>query len=212
MTAYTQVYANIEAMMLDREMLVRGQRFQHIDGWCQPIVRGTWQQIGGNMFAPRIFTVYLGEEWDKIPPDRDEMLGRPAVRSPGGLARRLCNRVRRPHGSPVLAVSPTDLDRTAGASDRRRNARTKGWFNDWDQSHPCAEGLLPWDTFPQFLIEVMSELPAPVPRSARTMLGTFQGQRFTSAFRARPEGDMIMGSTAYTWRRHVGRRVKFCPY
>ena len=93
----------------------------------------------------------------------------------------------------VLAVSPTDLDRTAGAPDRRRNARTKGWFNDWDQSHPCAEGLLPWDTFPQFLIEVMSELPAPVARSARTMLGTFQGQRFTSAFLARPEGDMIMG-------------------
>ena len=194
-------------------MLVRGQRFQHIDGWCQPIVRGTWQQIGGNMFAPLIFTVYLGEEWDKIPPDRDEMLGR----SCGTFTWWTGATTLQPGSPPAWQPRPLRLVRRTSAgqqghSDGRRNARTKGRFNDWDQSHPGAEGLLPWDTFPQFLIEVMSELPAPVPRSARTMLGTFQGQRFTSAFLARPEGDMIMGSTACTWRRHVGRRVKFCQY
>ena len=52
---------------------------------------------------------------------------------------------------------------------------------------------MPWDTFPRFLKDVVSELPAPVARSARIMLGPFQGQCFTSPLPARPEGERIMG-------------------
>ena len=105
---YTLVYANIEAMMQDMEMLVRGQRFQYIDGWCQPIVRDMWQLISGNMYAHRIFTVNLGVEWDKTPPDQDEMLGDPQYfhlegwrdDSTFGFANRMETR--------SLSVNPTD--------------------------------------------------------------------------------------------------------
>ena len=43
------------------------------------------------------------------------------------------------------------------------------------------------------MTDVASELPGPVARKARIMLGPFRGERFRAPLFMRPEGEMLMG-------------------
>ena len=72
---YTLLYEDVRVLMRDLEVLAGAQRFQYIDGWCLPVPRDLWQMASGQLFAHRVYEVYLSVEWDEGPPDQEEMLG-----------------------------------------------------------------------------------------------------------------------------------------
>ncbi len=190
---YTLLYTDVAAMMQDFALLTETERFQHIDGWCLPVVRNAWQALSGELYAHRIFVVYLSVEWGETPPEQDELLGDLHYSylrgchddSTLGFATRM--------EEGYLSGDSPMPDRIKPEFDRERKARRAHTFNDWDQSHPCTEGLLPWDAFPSFIEGVLSRLPAPVARASRIMLGPFRGELLNAPLLMRPEGEMLMG-------------------
>ena len=84
-------------------------------------------------------------------------------------------------------------DGAAPGSGTETGSGGLNWFDDWAQAHPCTEGVLPWSTFPSFITEVADQLPGPVARTARIMMGPFRSEHFTSPLFMHPEGEMIMG-------------------
>lgn len=190
--SYGLLYEDVLVMMQDLELLSRDERFQYIDGWCMPVTRSLWQVLSGELFAHRVFAVYLSVEWDETPPNDEEMLS--------GLHHAfLANRSDYPtlefvtHKETKSLHSKANSDRTKSMTRGEAGPRRLKWFDDWSQAHPCTEGVLPWDTFPQFMTDVASELPGPVARTARIMLGPFRGERFRAPLFMRPEGEMLMG-------------------
>ena len=189
---YRLLYEDIHVLMQDLELVARDERFQYIDGWCLPVARNLWQVISGEMFAHRVFAVYLSVEWDETPPREEELLG--------GLHHTLLAS-RSDHSTLDFVThketqslrSNADLDWTRPGTKGDAGSPGLKWFDDWSQAHPCTEGVLPWDAFPQFMTDVASELPGPVAREARIMLGPFRGERFRAPLFMRPEGEMLMG-------------------
>ena len=66
---YTLLYEDVRVLMQDLELIAGTERFQYIDGWCLPVARDPWQVLSGELFAYRVYAVYLGSEWDDVPPD-----------------------------------------------------------------------------------------------------------------------------------------------
>ena len=189
---YTLLYEDVRVLMRDLEVLAGTQRFQYIDGWCLPVPRDLWQMASGQLFAHRVYAVYLSVEWDEGPPDQEEMLGDLHY-----------THLRDCSDYPTLGyvtrteTSPFSYDRAGGwgkpGSGQATHSSGLKWFDDWGQSHPGTEGILPWDTFPGFITEVADRLPGPVARTARIMLGPFRGERFKSPLFMRPDGELLMG-------------------
>ena len=190
---YGLLYEDVDSLMQDFEMLAREQRFQHIDGWCLPIIRDAWQAVSGELYAYRIFPVYLSVEWGDSPPNQDELLGGLHYsRLIGCSDNSTLEFVTRMEKGSTFN-DPSAPDHSKPPSGGRAEVRRGNWFGDWNQSHPCTEGLLPWSTFPSFFEDVVSRLPAPVARKSRIMLGPFRGERLNAPLLMRPEGDMLMG-------------------
>ena len=190
--SYGLLYEDIPVLMQDLEVLARDERFQYIDGWCTPVARDLWQVLSGELFAHHVFVVYLSVEWDETPPLEEEILS--------GLQHTLlASRSDYPtlefvtHKETRSLRSEEGLDWTRPRASGGAGSRLVKWFDDWSQAHPCTEGVLPWDAFPQFMTDVASELPGPVAREARIMLGPFRGERFRAPLFIRPEGEMLMG-------------------
>ena len=189
---YGLIYRDVLVLMQDLELLVCDDRVQYIDGWCMPVTRGLWQVLSGELFAHHVFVVYLSVEWDEAPPDEEELLG--------GLHHTvLANRSDYStlefvtHKETMSLQRRADLDSTGPGTDGGAGSPPLKWFDDWSQAHPCTEGVLPWDAFPQFMTDVASELPGPVARKARIMLGPFRRERFSAPLFMRPEGGLLMG-------------------
>ena len=190
---YALLYEDVNAMMQDFELLVEDQRFQHIDGWCMPVRRTVWQALSGQLYAHRIFSVFLSAEWDEEPPNQDELLGDLSYsRLTGYIDDSTLGFITRMEKGSLFYGS-LRLGRTKPRSGKGAEVRREAWFDDWGQSHPCTEGLLPWDTFPSFIEEVGTRLPAPVTRAARIMLGPFRGDRLNAPLLMRPKGRLLMG-------------------
>ena len=189
---YGLVYEDVCVLMQDLELLVRDDRFQYIDGWCTPVARDPWRILSGELFAHHVFFVYLSVEWDETPPDEEELLG--------GLHHSvLANRSDSPtlefvtHKESKSLQSRPGFDAPKPGSNGEAGSGRPKWFDDWSQTHPCTEGVLPWDAFPRFITDVASELPGPVARTARIMLGPFRGERFRAPLFMHPEGELLMG-------------------
>ena len=189
---YGLLYEDIPVLMQDLELLAWDDRFQYIDGWCVPVARGLWQVLSGELFAHHVFVVYLSVEWDETPPHDEELLS--------GLHHTFL--ANRSDYSTLEFVtlketkslrSKANFDWTKPRINGEAGSRRLNWFDDWSQAHPCTEGVLPWDAFPQFMTDVASELPGPVARKARIMLGPFRGERFRAPLFMHPEGEMLMG-------------------
>ena len=189
---YGLLYEDVNFLMQDFEMLAGAQRFQHIDGWCLPFIRDVWQEISGNLYARRIFSVYLSVEWGDSPPDQDEVLSDLHYSRFAGYSDNTILEFMNRMEESAIFNDPFPLDGTKPAPGRAESQR-RNRFNDWEQSHPCTEGLLPWDTFPSFFADAISRLAAPVARKCRIMLGPFRGQCLSAPLLMRPEGEMLMG-------------------
>ena len=190
--AYCLIYEDIVTLMQDLEALVRDERFEYIDGWCVPVARDMWQVLSGELFTHRVFVLYLGAEWDDAPPEDEELLD--------GLRHALladCSDFPAlefaTHKETKSLQRQADLDWANPGKPGTADSGHLKWFDDWDQAHPCTEGLLPWEVFPQFITDVASELPGPVARTARIMLGPFRNARFGSPLLMRPPGELLMG-------------------
>ena len=189
---YGLLYRDILVLMRDLELLVGDDRFQYIDGWCMPVTRDLWQVLSGELFTHHVFVVYLSVEWDEDPPNEEELLS--------GLHHTvIANRSDHStlefvtHKESMSLQRKADFDWTGRETHGEAGSRRLKWFDDWSQAHPCTEGVLPWDAFPQFMADVASELPGPVARKARIMLGPFRGERFRAPLFMHPEGAMLMG-------------------
>ena len=189
---FTLLYEDVSVLVQDLELIAGTERFQYIDGWCVPVARDPWQVLSGERFAHRVYALYLSSEWDDVPPNEDELLG--------GLK---YTRLRGFQDSPTLRfVTRAENssrsygwlgDRAEPGSGRESGSGVLNWFDDWAQAHPCTEGVLPWSAFPSFITDMADQLPGPVARTARIMLGPFRCGHFTSPLFMHPKGEMIMG-------------------
>ena len=164
-------YDDVNAYMQDLELLVNEDRFPYIQTWCLPAARSMWAVASGEFFAQRLYSLELTEEWDEIPPDPDQLLD-------GLRYARLASCV----DSSTLSFV-TRLDRTGPGI----------WFGDWAQSHPCTEGLLPWEAFVPFISETLTSLPGVVARNTQVLLGPLRNDRIQSPLLMRPTGRLLMG-------------------
>lgn len=183
---YTLLYEDIRVLMRDLELIAGTDRFQYIDGWCLPVARDPWQVLSGELFAHRVYAVYLGTEWDDVPPDEDELLDDLSFTRLSGF---------RDFPTLRFVTRAENSSMSYGRLGDRTGPDTGGlnWFDDWGQAHPCTEGVLPWNAFPGFITDMADQLPGPVARTARIMLGPFRSEHFTSPLFMHPEGEMIMG-------------------
>ena len=189
---YSLLYEDVHVLMQDLKLLARAERFQYIDGWCVPVAKSLWQLLSGELFAYRAYSVDLSVEWDEAPPDQGELLaGLRYSRLSGGCDEPTLDFITRKETQSFQGGF--DRGETAPSSRAAADSRRLNWFDDWSQCHPCTEGVLPWEAFPRFMTEVVSELPPAVARKARIMLGPFKGERFKSPLFMRPEGEMLMG-------------------
>ena len=133
-------------------------------------------------------------EWGDSPPNQDELLDDLHYSRLTGYSDNSTLEFVTRMEKRAISSDPSAIDRTKPSSRRgRAEVRRGNWFSDWNQSHPCTEGLLPWDTFPSFFEDVVPRLPAPVARTSRIMLGPFRGERLNAPLLMRPEGEMLMG-------------------
>lgn len=189
---YALLYQDIRAMMRDMEALAGADRFQYIDGWCTPIPRDLWQMASGQLFTYRAYAVFLSVEWDDTPLHQEDMLGDLHYTLLQGYVDDSTSRFITRAETATFSHDRSSGWAQAGTGDERTSGGLK-WFDDWGQSHPCTEGVLPWDSFADFVTEVADQLPGPVARTARIMLGPFRGQHFKSPLFMRPEGELLMG-------------------
>ena len=190
--SFTLLYTDVSVLMRDLELIAGTERFQYIDGWCLPVSRDPWQVLSGERFAHRVYALYLSAEWDDVPPDRDGLLGDLSfTRLSGFRDYSTLPFVTRAENSS-MPYGRLD-DGAQPGSGTRTGSGGLNWFDDWSQAHPCTEGVLPWGAFPRFVTEVADQLPGPVARTARIMLGPFRCEHFTSPLFMHPAGELIMG-------------------
>ena len=126
---YALLYEDVNAMMQDFELLVEEQRFQHIDGWCMPVRRNIWQALSGQLYAHRIFSVFLSVEWDGNPPNQDELLGDLHYSRLTGHIDDSTFRVRNSHGErlpPLWFASQSDQSKPRLGQRRRKSGAITG--------------------------------------------------------------------------------------
>lgn len=189
---YAVLYQDVREMMRDLEFLAGAERFQYIDGWCMPLPRDLWQMASGQLFAYRTYAVYLSVEWDDVPPDQEEMLGDLHYSLLQGVVDDTTLRFIARAETATFSHDRSGVWTQPGSGGETPSRKLK-WFDDWGQAHPCTEGVLPWDSFADFITEVCDQLPGPVARTARIMLGPFRGERLKSPLFMRPEGELLMG-------------------
>ena len=183
---FTLLYEDVGVLMQDLEMIAGAERFQYIDGWCLPVARDPWQVLSGELFAYRVYAVYLSSEWDDTPPDEDELLGDLNYTRMAGFQDYSTLRF-------VTRAENSSMSYGRLGDGAEPGSGGLNWFDDWGQAHPCTEGVLPWSAFPSFITEVVDQLPGPVARTARIMLGPFCCKHFTSPLFMHPDEEMIMG-------------------
>ena len=182
---YILIYEDVRVLMQDLELIAGTERFQYIDGWCLPFARDPWQALSGELFAHRVYAVHLSSEWDNTPPDQDELLGDLNYSRLAGLQ-------DYPTLQFVTRAETGSMSYGQLGDGSETGSGGPNWFDDWGQAHPCTEGVLPWSAFARFITDVADQLPGPVARTARIMLGPFRSEHFTSPLFMRPEGELIM--------------------
>jgi cytokinin dehydrogenase len=172
--SYYLLYDDMAVLMKDLEMVMDDERFDFIESWCTPCPQG-FKQVGdtrqafAEWFYPLHATIELG---DKMSAPSDEKLD--------GL--KFYKHVHTEEGDLVDFYARLDalfaIWKRAGF---------------WEYAHPWMECVLPWQTTPLYIGQVLGNLPPQAIAGGHILLWPARGDSSSVPLFMRPTGEYLMG-------------------
>jgi hypothetical protein len=149
-------------------------KWDHLESWASPCPQGTKPVAGRRqVFARWFYPFHLTVEFDPAKPPNDaEML-----------------RGLRPYDAVYTDDVPTTefFERLVPIFELWKKAGT------WEHVHPWMEVVLPWDTAPDYIEQVLPDLPPGLLIGGHVLLWPAKGGTSRSRLFMRPDGENLIG-------------------
>ncbi len=169
------LYDDLSALLGDLKSVMTDERFDYLESWCVPCPQG-FKNVGGQRqaFAQWFYPLHATVEADGAAAPTG------ARGEPGGL--KFYKHVHTEEGE--IGEFFTRLD-SLFALWRR------GGF--WDYAHPWMECVLPWQTTPIYITQVLQNLPPQAIVGGHILLWPGRGNASSVPLFMRPTGEFVMG-------------------
>ncbi|HUU12919.1 MAG TPA: FAD-binding protein [Terriglobia bacterium] len=167
------LYDDLRLLLDDLQAVMTDERFDCLESWCTPCPQG-FKKVGNQRqpFAQWFFPLHATVETDGNAPEPAEKLR--------GL--KFYKHVHTEDGEIGDFFARLD---TLFALWKR------GGF--WEYAHPWMECVLPWQTTPMFLTQVLQNLPPQVVVGGHILLWPARGDVSSTPLFMRPTGEFLMG-------------------
>lgn len=172
--SYYLLYDDMSVLLKDLEGLMTDERFDFLESWCTPCPQG-FKQVGGTRqaFAEWFFPLHATIEIDDGPSaSTDEKLT--------GL--KFYKHVHTEEGNLVDFFARLDalfaIWRRAGF---------------WEYAHPWMECVLPWQTTPLYIAQVLQNLPPQAVAGGHILLWPGRGNSSSVPLFMHPSSEYVMG-------------------
>jgi len=172
--SYYLLYDDMAVLMKDLEKVMDDERFDFIESWCTPCPQG-FKQVGDTRqaFAEWFYPLHATIELDdKSSAPSDEKLG--------GL--KFYKHVHTEEGNLIDFYARLDA---LFAIWRRASF--------WEYAHPWMECVLPWQTTPLYIGQVLGNLPPQAVAGGHILLWPARGNSSSVPLFMRPSGQYLMG-------------------
>jgi cytokinin dehydrogenase len=168
------LYDDLAALLNDLKTVMKDERFDNLESWCVPCPQG-FKKVAGQRqpFAQWFFPLHATVEIEEgEAPEAAEKLA--------GL--KFYKHVHTEDGE--IGEFFTRLDNLFALWKR-------GGF--WDYAHPWMECVLPWQTTPMYISQVLANLPPQALVGGHILLWPARGTASRAPLFMRPPGDFLMG-------------------
>lgn len=172
--SYFLLYDDLSVLLEDLKTVMTDERFDYLESWCVPSAQG-FKKVGGQRqaFAQWFFPLHATVETDgAATPDNSEKL----------------------HGLRFYKHVHTE-DGDIGEFFARLDALFAIWKRAgvWESAHPWMECVLPWQTTPLYINQVLQNLPPQAIAGGHILLWPARGNSSSVPLFMRPESDFLMG-------------------
>lgn len=167
------LYDDLNALLQDLKVVMTDERFDYLESWCTPCPQG-FKKVGNQKqpFGQWFFPLHATVGMDGAAPETAEKLR--------GL--KFYKHVHTEDGEIGDFFARLD---TLFALWKR------GGF--WEYAHPWMETVLPWQTTPMYLTQVLQNLPPQVVVGGHILLWPARGDVSSVPLFMRPTGEFLMG-------------------
>lgn len=171
--SYYLLYDDLGRWLDDLKLVMTDERFDHLESWCVPCPQG-FKRVGDERqaFAEWFFPLHATIELDEAAGPTDERLQ--------GL--HFYKHVHTEEG--LISEFFTRLDALFALWKRA---------GFWDYAHPWMECILPWQTAPVYIHQVLQNMPPQAIAGGHILLWPARGQSSRVPLFMRPAGDFLMG-------------------
>jgi FAD/FMN-containing dehydrogenase len=167
------LYDDLAAILGDLKTVMTDERFDYLESWCAPLAQG-FKNAGGQRqaFAEWFFPLHATVEFDEAAPEAEEKL----------------------KGLKFYKHTHTE-DAPIHDFFSRLDAVFALWKRGgfWEYTHPWMECVLPWQTTPMYLNQLLANLPPQVVVGGHILMWPARGTASTVPLFMRPAGDFVMG-------------------
>jgi cytokinin dehydrogenase len=167
------LYDDLAALFRDERTLIEHGRQEYLESWCVPCPQGFREgPMGRQVFAEWFFPLHVTVEYDGEPPGESDVLE--------GLTP-----YRRPH------VGDQSIEMFA----RRLEPLFEQWKRAgyWANTHPWMETILPWDSAPAYVGQVLASLPPPALGGGHILLWPSRGRISDAPLFRTPDSELVVG-------------------
>jgi cytokinin dehydrogenase len=168
------LYDDLGALLEDLQTVMTDERFDYLESWCVPAPQG-FKTVGGQRqaFAQWFFPLHATIETDgtAVAPASEKL-----------------------HGLKFYKYLHTE-DGALGEFFARLDSLFAIWKRAgfWDLAHPWMECVLPWNTAPLYIRQVLENLPPQAIAGGHILLWPARGNATSVPLFMRPTGDFLMG-------------------
>jgi cytokinin dehydrogenase len=167
------LYDDLAALFRDERTLIEHGRQDYLESWCVPCPQGFREgPMGRQVFAEWFFPLHVTVEYDGEPPGESDVLE--------GLTP-----YRRPHVG----------DQATETFARRLEPLFDLWKRAgyWANTHPWMETILPWDSAPAYIGQVLVNLPPPALGGGHILLWPAKGRISDAPLFRTPDSELVVG-------------------
>ncbi len=167
------LYDDLNVLLEDLKVVMTDERFDYLESWCTPCPQG-FKKVGNQRqpFAQWFFPLHATVETDGDAPEPAEKLR--------GL--KFYKHVHTENG---------DMGEFFARLDTLFALWKRAGF--WEYAHPWMECVLPWQTTPMYLTQVLTNLPPQVVAGGHILLWPARGDASSVPLFMRPAGEFLMG-------------------
>jgi len=167
------LYDDFATLLDDLKVVMTDARFDFLESWCVPCPQG-FKKVGGQRqpFAQWFFPLHGTVETGGTEPSPTEKLA--------GL-----------RFYKLVHTEDGDIAEFFARLDNLFALWKRGGF--WDYTHPWMECVLPWQTTPMYISQVLSNLPPQALVGGHILLWPALGSASRAPLFMRPQSDFLMG-------------------